>query len=305
MNALTMTRNDRAFNAVVQPLFDDQGREIAPQLGRRVVRDDTGETIALCGPHFKPVQHRDVVDPILDQLVAQGYDVRERAHERRSLYDLAGQKGAFISYGFTDNGAVMRTDIITGDFIQPTGRTSYLDQGPDTMLFKTSILNSHNGSLAVKVITSYERLICMNGTTRPDFSAGVYGKHTSNLNLQAMQAKIENALTGMHTDADRFGAWAKKRITVEVAETVLRLTIAKLPPKPNGEPHFSEPLVNKILDQFRHEDQTVWGLFNAVTHWQTHGQRQKNADPLTVTIGREQRVAEMLRSAEWKKLAKV
>ena len=196
----------------------------------------------------------------------------------------------------------MRVDIITGDFLQPTGSSNYLNDGPDTMLFKVSVLNSHNGSLAVRVITSYERLICMNGMTRPDFSAGVYGKHTSGFNVKAMQAKIGNALNGMTHDAEKFGMWAKTRITIEQAQEMLKKTVAKLPNKSNGESHFSERLMNKILDQFRREDQTVWGLYNAVTHWQTHGQRREGSNVISTTIQRETKVASMLRSKAWGEL---
>lgn len=303
MNVLTTLKDDRAFDAVLRPLYGPDAQPLSPDLGRAVVRNDSQETIAIAGPNFKPVQHREVINPIIDHFESRGYRLEERTPSRNSLYDLQGKKGAFIKSQFSDNGAVMRVDIITGDFLQPTGASVYLDDGPDTMLFKTSVFNSHNGSLAVRVVTSYERLICMNGLTRPDFSAGVYGKHTTNFNTTAMRAKIGNAMHGMTDDAERFGLWAKTRISVADAEKMLKQTIAKLPNKANGSPHFSEPLLNKILEQFRREDQTVWGLYNAVTHWQTHGQHKKGANALTTTIGRENKVANMLRSAQWKGLA--
>ena len=299
MNALTPIRDDQSFDAVCMPLYGPDAKPLPAHIGRAVVRNDTGETIAIAGPTFKPVQHRDVVTPILQHLEQAGYQVEERTPDRRSLYDLQGRRGAFVTPRFTENGAVMRTDVITGDFVRPTGSSSYLDDGPDTMLFKVSIFNSHNGSLAVRVVTSYERLICLNGMTRPEFSAGVYGKHTTGFNVRAAQAKIGNAMNGMTNDAELFGLWARTRLTIQQAEAMLRGTIAKLPKKPNGEAHFSEPLVNKILAQFHMEDQTVWGLYNAVTHWQTHGDRREGANPLSTTIQRETKVAAMLRSPQW------
>jgi hypothetical protein len=299
MNMIATIPTERTFNAVVQPLYDANGKEVDAEIGRAVVRDDTGETISVCGPAFKPVQHSEVIDPILDHLHGLGYEVKERNPSQRSLYDLAGEKGAFLRTSFAKNGAVMRADIITGDFIKPTGASNYLQDGPDTMLFKTSIFNSHNGSLAVRVNTSYERLICMNGMTRPDFSAGVFGKHTQGFSIKAMQAQIENAVNGMHHDADTFGLWAKKRITREVAETMLQMTLAKLPNKPNGDAHFSERLVNKILEQFTREDQTVWGLYQAITWWQTHEKSSRGASAVTTMINRETRVSQMLRTPQW------
>lgn len=304
MNTMTQFKDDRLFNAVCKPLYGPDAQPLPVEIGRAVVRDDTNETIAIAGPSFKPVQHRDVVDPLIQHLERNGYALEERRADRNSLYDLQGKKGAFIQPSFTDNGAVMRTDIITGDFVQPTGSSTYLADGPDTMLFKMSIFNSHNGSLAVRVVTSYERLICMNGMTRPEFSAGVYGKHTTGFNVKAAQAKIGNAMNAMEKDADTFGLWSKTRINVAQAEQMLKATVAKMPKKPNGEDHYSQPLLNKILGQFRYEDQTVWGLYNAVTHWQTHGERREGANVLSTTIGRETKVASMLRSASWSNMVR-
>lgn len=300
--ALAPIKDDYTFNARVMPLYGPNGQPVHPDIARAVVRDDTGETIATCGPAFKPVQHSEIVGPILSTLQEQGYELEQRNATRNSLYDLQGKKGAFVSSAFTDNGAVMRTDIILGDFIQPTGSTSYLEQGPDTMFFKVSVFNSHNAKLAVKVNTSYLRLLCMNGMTRPDFSANVYGKHTAGFSLDAMTRKISNGLDAMHNDADTFGKWAKTKIDWSQAEDMLKRTVAKLPNKASGEAHFSEPLVRKILDQFAREDQTVWGLYNAVTHWQTHSEAKLNANPLTTTIGREGKVAGMLKSKPWAEL---
>jgi len=291
------------FKAQVNDIFDAQGNLIPSDIGRGVYRDDTNELLSICGPNFTPVQHQDVLSPVLKFLDDGGYDIEERSNASRSnLYDLQGKKGAWISPKITDNGAVMRTDIILGDFIQPTGASSYMLDGPDTNFFKISILNSHNSKFAVRVNTSYLRVICMNGMTQPHFSASAYGKHTANFNLDGLNAQVGNAMSMMDQDAERFGAWAQHRINLEEAKVMLQRTIAKLPNKPDGTPHFSEQLVNKILDRFRREDQTVWGLYNAVTWWQTHADFKANSDRLTATIGREQRVSSMLKSKQWREM---
>jgi len=289
--------NDINFNAQVRDIFDANGNRVPREIGRGVYRDDSDELISICGPAFKPVQHMDVLGPLMQGLEESGYAVEERAQASRSaLYDLQGRKGAWVSPKVTDNGAVMRTDIILGDFIEPTGSTSYLADGPDTNFFRISILNSHNSKYAVKVNTSYLRVICMNGMTQPHFSAGVYGKHTSGFSVEGLQRQIANAMQMMGDDADRFGLWAKTKVSIEQATDFLKLTLAKLPKKATGEAHYSEPLLNKILTRFRVEDQTLWGLYNAVTWWQTHDDFRANADRLTAGIGREQKVASMLKS---------
>ena len=288
------------FNADVRDIYDINGKPVPRELGRGVYRDDTNELMAVCGPNFVPVQHRDVLDPILQRFEKQGYKLEERTSaSQHALYDLQGKKGAFVSTKLADNGAVMRSDIILGDFIRPTGRARYLSEGEDTNFFRISVLNSHNGKLAVRANTSYLRLLCMNGMTQPHFSAGTYGKHTMGFSVKGMQAQLTTAMNMMEADADRFGLWARTKITVKQAEEMLKKTLAKLPNKANGDENYSESLVNKILERFRQEDQTVWGLFNAATWWQTHSDFKAGSNRLTATLGREGKVASMIRSKEW------
>lgn len=289
--------NQIAFNAVVSDVFDKNGKRIDPELGRGVYRDDTGELLSICGPHFKPVQHREVLEPIFEMLDKDGIKMEVRDADRGGLYDLAGKDGAFVKPMVTDNGAVMRTDIILGDFIKPTGASVYLEKGPDTMLRKISVLNSHNSKLAATSTQSWCRLICMNGIVRPDFSVKAYGKHTTNFNIDAFKAKVLKAAEAMAGDADTFGRYATTKLDVKQAQVFLQKTFAKLPNKPDGSEHFSERMVNEILGRFQREDQTVWGLVQALTEWSTHGEMKANADHLLGRIGREEKVAATLRSS--------
>lgn len=284
-----------AFNATVADIFDAKGNRIDPDLGRGVYRDDTGELLSICGPHFKPVQHREVLEPVFDMLNSEGYTLEIRQPDKRALYDLAGRKGAFISPVVTDNGAVMRTDIIVGDFITPTGRSTYLDRGPDTMLRKISIYNSHNSKLAASSTQSWNRLICMNGIVKPDYQVKAYGKHTLNFNFEAFKSKVLKAAEMMSGDADLFGKYATTPLNVQQAEVFLQKTFAKLPNKANGTEHFSERMVMDILGRFQREDSTVWGLVQALTEWSTHGEMKANADSVLGRIGREEKVAATMR----------
>lgn len=290
------------FNVRIRPLYDESGNELPRDLGRAVQREDTDEIIAVCGPNFQPVQHSDVVNPLLEWLDEQGYDLHFREADRHNLHDMAGKSGAFVSSAVTDRGAVMRTNIVLGDFIEPTGHSSFLPTGPDLNFFRISILNSHNSKFAVWANTDYLRLVCMNGCARPHFSTGTYGKHTANFSVEGMTAKITAAMDMMQTDADEFGLWARTPITPKQAEYMLQRTIARLPKMPNGDDNASKSLINKILGYFQTEEQTVWGLYNACTYWQTHGDLKKNSDELTARVNRESRVSSMLRSREWKAL---
>ena len=295
--------NQIAFNAVVSDVFDKNGKRIDPNIARGVYRDDTEELLSICGPTFKPVQHREVLEPLFERLDKQGMSLEVRSNaSRNALYDLAGKKGAFVDVEVTDNGAVMRTKITTGDFIQPTGASQYLESGPDTMLAVYDTVNSHNGKLAARSNCSYNRLICMNGIVRPAFTAKAYGKHTTNFNVDAFMAQVSAQVEAMAADPDLFGKYATTPCNVKQAEVFLQKTFAKLPNKANGDPHFSERLVVEILALFAREDQTVWGLVQALTAWSTHGDMRKNADPVLGRLGREEKVAKTMRSSLFDKL---
>lgn len=289
------------FDAEVRPIYDRDGNEIPPQVGRGVYRSDTDEILSVCGAGFKPIQHWDVVAPVLDDLDARGYAIEERKGTQKALYDLAGKKGAFVNVALTSGGAVMRTDIIIGDFIRPTGASSYLDSGPDTLLRRFTGINSHNSSYSVQWTSSYERLICMNGLVTPEFAARGYAKHTTGVSIEGLKAKIRFGLENMEQDADQFGVWARTKLSAERAEEFIKATIAKLAPI-GTEVRWSRPKLDEILTLFKREDQTVWGLLQALTYWSTHGEMKRSADPVTGRIGREDEVARTMRTAEFQAL---
>jgi hypothetical protein len=310
MNAITPITTDRNavsrhfpdFDAVVRPIYTAEGDQIPTDIRQGIFREDTGEIIATCGGRFKPVQHRQLIDPMLDHFAEQGYDVtvQNNRPNRNSLEYLRGRKAAHVFFQTTKNGAVMRFDIILGDFIKPTGSSAYLDRGPDTMLFKISGFNSHDQSLAATVNTSYERLICMNGLTSPTFRAGIYGKHTANFSVDGMLAKISRAAEMMTQDADKFGLWATTKCDVATAEVIIKKTLARVAKPGHGKPHFNGKMLSRIMDLFAHEDQTIWGLYQAMTAWQSHGDMKDSSNPVTTTIQRETAVAKALTSDAWK-----
>jgi len=293
--------HDISFNAAVSDLFDNQGNRVPKELGRGVYRDDTGELIAIAGKNFKPVQHMDLLNPVLDQLNDLGYDIHERkTTSPRALYDLKGQKGAWVSAKADLGGARMRTDIILGDFVEPAGSTAYLPKGEDTMFTRISLLNSHDGSLAIHANSSYLRLICLNGMVDANWSINTRAKHTTGLNIEALKAKIANMAGVARTeDAERFGLYARTAVTMDQAREFFQRTIAKLADDSHGNARWSERLVEKLMQEFQREDQTVWGVWNAMTAWATHGERKANASALGTLIGREQRVASAMRDPRW------
>jgi hypothetical protein len=289
------------FKAEIRDLYDANGNRVDADKGRGVYRSDTGELLSIVGRNHKIIDHMDVVMPVLDSFEAQGYQVMEREPDLHSLYDLKGKKGVFVTASTSADGAMMRTDIICGDFVEPkpSMRQYRHTDGRDTMFHRVTLLNSHDGSTAVHCNTSYLRLVCLNGMVRADWTASARAKHTSGVQIEALRAKIANAARMMASDADMFSHYASTKVSVEQATEFFERTIAKLAPGSVGKSPFSESLVAQLVENFKREDQTAWGLWNAMTQWSTHGPRRESAGSLTTTLARESRVALAMRTKEW------
>lgn len=288
------------WTADVRPIFDNLGNEVPPEIGRLLVRSDTGAPLATCGPNFKPIQHQDVIDPIMQTLHDEGIEFIQRAPGRRDLEDLRGQKGAFVTTTFAKNGGIMKTSIITGDFIAPTGPSSFLPAGPPTCFRQYDVLNSHTGDYAAQVDMRYLNLVCMNGLVREDFAAKFKTKHTTGFSITAFRNKVKMGAELMQGDTVRFERYVRTPLTRDQAETFFKETIARLPEdEKTGEARWSARLVDHLLELFDQEPQTVWGAYMAMTAWATHGDLKANAEPLTARVGRDERVARSLRSARF------
>jgi hypothetical protein len=289
--------------AEVRPIYDELGYEIAPEIGRRLVRSDNGATLATCGPNFSPIQHQDVLDPVMQTLHEQRYEFIQRAPNRRDLEDLRGQRGAFVTTQFAKNGGIMRTSIITGDFINPTGPSSFLPDGPPTCFRQYDILNSHTGDYAAMLDLRYLVLKCMNGLASQQFTAKIKAKHTSGFSMKAFQAKVLAAADMMETDTARFERYIKTPLTRDQAETYFKATIARLPDdEKTQEARWSGRLVDDLLERFDNAPQSVWGAYMAMTEWATHGPLRENAEDLTSRVGRDERVARATRTEQFSQL---
>lgn len=290
------------WDAEIVPLYDHEGNELPADIGRGMSRSDTGAIIGICGKNTKPVQHQDVFDPILQTLHDQKYDLVERDYSRRDLADLKGQRGAFVKVEEAANGAIIKLDVITGDFTNPTGPSSYLPDGPPTLFRRYTGLNSHNSTYAAQAAVSYVNLVCMNGLVSPEFTAVTKGKHTKGFNIDAFKGKILSAASMMEGDTARFEQYIKTPCTPEQAEAFIKATLASNGVDEKGNPKVSDTLVKQMLELFQQEANTVWGVYQAMTAWATHGDLRRNATALTARVGRDERVARAMRSPEFQGL---
>jgi Domain of unknown function (DUF932) len=297
--------HDVSFMAATGDLMDAQGNLIPADIGRLLYRTDDNTPLAVVGPRYQPIQHMDVLDPVLQTMKDQGYDIHERQPDLHSLYDLKGSRGAFVGAQVAANGAVMKATIITGDFIDPVPkmfRGPNEQDTPPTMFREYVILNSHDSSLAARVDPGWKVLSCMNGMRSSVFTAHMRSKHTKGFNVEAFKRQVLAAATLMETDADRFRLYATTKLSREGAEQFLKKTFCRLPDE-NGEAAWSERTLKVVLERFdKHEAQTVWGLHQAMTWYATHGDVRGGGEGLMARLRRDEQVAQSMRSPYAEKL---
>ncbi len=69
----------------------------------------------------------------------------------------------------------------------------------------------------------------------------------------------------------------------------------------------NEHLKRQLMDMWHEESYScghnMWGLYNTLTRWATHGGIRKGSDPLNTIVNREVRVENLVQKDEWLKLA--
>lgn len=256
-------------------LFDQRGDLVPAKVARGVARSDTGQIIGVAGSRYTPVCHNDVIAAMENAFI--DCDVDPAGVTRTAEMH---ENGAKIAVSYTLNRHVIEPKV------------------GDRMKLRFTLRTSHNSTWGVNVRISYLRLVCLNGMVRPEFTAGVYGRHTSGFSVHTFQRQIATAISLMQEDEDRFADYATTRVGYDDARWFFEQTIAR---RPNW---TYDKLVDTLMEQFVREDQTVWGIYNTLTWWSTHNKSTRGAEH-NALVRREERVAQALRSTEFRRLTVV
>lgn len=287
------------WEAEIRPVYDIHGNEIPAEYGRVVYRGDT--PIGRAGPNTALIQHAEVGGAVIQAAVDEGYDIVVRTPGRRDLEDLRGHRGAFLSIDESKNGAIQRGRLILGDFINPTGPSSFLPDGPPTVFREVSWLNSHDSSFAAQVHIRSVNLVCMNGLVSPEFFAEFRTKHTRGVDAAVFKEKFKTGITMMSSDKERMERYIRTPCSHEQAMELFKATVCRLAPNVStpDEPRWSEAKLNVLMDLFSSEGtNNVWAAYMALTAWATH-HKVMRGDALTTRIKRDGEVAATMRSPQF------
>ena len=260
---------------------------------KAVVRSDTGDFIGNHSKRYKTIPHIDLY----------------KKHTEKLLDSNLGGGALEVIDQTWDNGAKARRTIHFLDH-----KTEVKNN--DNICLRSDIFNSIDGSWAFQTFTGAFRSLCLNTL--------VFGgqkfyherrKHTSGLNVNSALSKISNTLDIYTNQSDKFKKWSNAKVTDAQVIQLLANTVAKKESKTvatlslhdiMGDDLYKKDVYNKDLVNtnlcdylyYRYQQeqgslgQTLWALYNAVTHWSTHTdetfeRENKKGKVIEISMGRK------------------
>ena len=263
---------------------------------KAVVRSDTGDFIGNHSKRYKTIPHIDLY----------------KKHTEKLLDSNLGGGALEVIDQTWDNGAKARRTIHFLDH-----KTEVKNN--DNICLRSDIFNSIDGSWAFQTFTGAFRSLCLNTL--------VFGgqkfyherrKHTSGLNVNSALSKISNTLDIYTNQSDKFKKWSNAKVTDAQVIQLLANTVAKKESKTVAtlsdlndievrdddlykKDVYNKDLVNTNLCDYlyyRYQQeqgslgQTLWALYNAVTHWSTHTdetfeRENKKGKVIEISMGRK------------------
>ena len=230
--------------------------------------------------NFEGAQYKDVYNTLVDICKASGINCR--GVEVHSAMSPDGARG-YIGFTFPSETV-------------ETGRG-------DTTSLELTALNSFDGSWPVKYIFGGNRAVCTNKQVFVDTVSFYSGRHTKNLNLGRAKEKMKECIVAYHKEADRWSRWKENSITdKEAIKGFAKVSSWKFVlENPDKTPNeiFAETEVrrnrafNNLWKQYTVERETLgsnhWAVYNAMTHWATHGSFGKKTNENNILKLRQNR----------------
>lgn len=277
--------DDMNWEPEIRPINTDQGEEVPMSRFKGVYCGD--RLIAPVGPSYRLVPHVELIAAVDQAFEDAGVDTTGITRKAEML-----EEGAKFQVTYRLDNYVIRPKVG--------------DEMAKTFVFRTS----HDMSWANSLEYKTTRLICTNGMVTADRHAFMRSKHTASFSTKRFINQINRGIEMMATEEEFFRQLAGTKVTREEAEWFVRETVAKRPKvflredkKTGGvvREYAYEKKVEAIMNQFDREDQTAFGVYNALTYWSTHTKSRDGAEH-TGLINRERQVIDAIRNPAFSQL---
>ena len=273
------------FDVETGPIQDRNGETISKFIRRGIYNKTSGELISTCGSKYVPVAHKDIVEKVNSKLL------------QNPSIDLSDIKVVDETY---DDGSKWRREIIFNKYVAEP-------QVGDVLKLRMVIDSSLDLTRMFAATFDALRLWCLNGCLSPAIHVANRYKHTFGFNVDAVAEKIALAPSKFNESKDEFELMIKSEVTPEEALQFFKKTIGHRP-RPSEPSHYSKPLVDNLANRFRKESMglgnTLWALYNALTHYASHPDRTEDwgdtrGKEHNVKYNRERAVAKALTHDMW------
>ncbi|MBP2307486.1 DUF932 domain-containing protein [Azospirillum melinis] len=236
---------------------------------RALMRADTGRVLHCWQDGYKLVPHADATAAFDAALRAGGLDTT----------------GMLVATDLTHDGRrLFRQYVLPAHSVEV--------RPGDVTALRIVGFNSYDGSLAVSWRGGGYRFVCANTTVIGRDIAAAKARHSAGLDMEALARGMVAACALYVAETARWIRWAAVPVDTDRAVRVL-----------GALPGASDALVGQLTTAWvgSREDDTLWALFNTLTHWATHDPTRGGNRMATVHT-RQERVARLIDSKPWAEL---
>lgn len=153
-----------------------------------------------------------------------------------------------------------------------------------------SVLNSHDGTAALRVINTNVRIVCWNTWSAAETEAGKSGRMFSFRHTSSIRDRIDDArrvVLGAQSDAEQWAEYANRMIAIPISDSKVDMFLQDFIPMPPAATDRSAANVDEaraMVKKFYHSAScasiagTAWGLIQATGEYLDHGRTFRTAD---------------------------
>jgi hypothetical protein len=238
INATVIKGNPADFPVTLRPIFHDghEGQKPIPTR-RAIVREDTGEAIAVVSNRYTLVPHTRILN-----LVEQAIQPLDVGVVPRGIY--VDRQGARMR-------AIFKFPSLTRTV---TGR--------DEICPCLQIRNTYDGTSRIAVHIGAFRFVCTNLAVGGGgaFAGGFMSVHAGEIPIEKMAEQLADYLTGFDQIVRLYGHWTEQRLGLGMLSYIFERLL-------KGKP---EGLWREVLDA---TPTTVFDAYNVMTNYATHRMR--------------------------------
>ena len=272
---------------------------IPNEMGRKLVRTDVGRPLGIVKSKYKPILHKDAFEGALQEMVNGGLTL----------------DNAQIEIDSYEHGAMAKMEVLLPE--------KQVTIGNHQLFLKYVARNSYNGRWKFQSFFGWLNEVCFNTLVTGQKLAYTSNRHTKSFDIDQSNKKIQNAITAVTDETERFKNWWDKIVYDEQIKNLFETTIAKQHlSKGSRIAGISE--TNKkqlaILMGLYHEEVaqihgkgdygrndakgSLWCAYQAATAWSTHLSdiNKDNTKKYLIQVERQKQVSEMIETSKWKEL---